>query len=307
VKRCALTYETIPTGEYSQAGIKTLSRSLRQLNAFPYSIQEQKQEALTRAGKLSIAGVQPKLSAVLSIKHACFQLQDKGGTYILKPQTDYESLPENEDLSMKLAQIAGINVPLHGLIYAKDSSRLYFIKRFDRIGHKAKLAVEDFAQLSGHSRDTKYKSSMEQVATVINRFTTFPSIEKEALFKRTLFNYLIGNEDMHLKNFSLITQNGVVKMTPAYDLVNTSLYLETEEIALPIRGKKNKLTRQDFIDYFGQDILGLNPNRTHYITENLKSKIREFESWIEKSFLSENLKKKYIEGITRRSQTLFKA
>lgn len=141
---------------------------------------------------------------------------------------------------MCLAEIVGLEIPVHGLIYSKDNSMTYFIKRFDRIGANKKLALEDFAQLSGEDRYTKYKSSMEKVAAIIESFCTFPKIEFVKLFKLTLFNFLIGNEDMHLKNFSLITRGSKVSLSPAYDLLNSTIAQKNaeEEIALPIRGRK---------------------------------------------------------------------
>src|SRR6058998_3362587 len=98
---------------------------------------------------------------------------------------------------MRLAGTVGIEVPVHGLVHGRDGSLTYFIKRFDREG-SARLPVEDFAQLSGASRETKYDSSMEKVAGVIDQFCTFPAIERVKLFERTFFSFLVGNEDMHL-------------------------------------------------------------------------------------------------------------
>lgn len=205
------------------------------------SASELREEALARVGKMSIQGVQPKLSAKLKIKNNCFEIVDQGGHFILKPQNEYyPELPENEALTMSLAAHIGIEIPAHGLVYSKDGSMTYFIKRFDRTGHN-KLAVEDFAQLSQHDRATKYNSSMEKVAKIIAQYCSFPKIEWVNLFKLTLFNFLIGNEDMHLKNFSLITRGPKVSLSPAYDLLNTTIAQRhaQEEIALPINGKKD--------------------------------------------------------------------
>ena len=210
---CPITYEPCE-GKYSPQGLQKLSRSLRQLLDLPYSASEQIFEAAARAPKMSIQGVQPKLSAVLNTRKSGFVVVDTGGRYILKPQNpQYRHLPENEDLSMRLAEAAGVPVPLHGLVYSKDGSLTYFIRRFDRVGRK-KIAVEDFSQLLGLSRDTKYDASMEKVAQVIDRYCTFPAVEKIKLFRLTLVNFLIGNEDMHLKNFSLMTRDGKVELTP---------------------------------------------------------------------------------------------
>lgn len=161
-------------------------------------MQEQRKEALARAGKMSIQGIQTKLSALLRIKEEHFEIVDNNGNYILKTQSLlYPEAPENEAITMSLASTIGLNVPVHGLVYAKDNSMTYFIKRFDRLPRNKKVAIEDFAQLLGFDRDTKYESSMEQVAEVIAKYCTYPKIEFVKLLKLTLFNFLTGNEDMH--------------------------------------------------------------------------------------------------------------
>ncbi len=120
---------------------------------------------------MSIQGVRPKLSARLNISRSKFEIVDRGGTNILKPQpADYPELPENEDLTMRLAKTCGIEVPLHFLVRGSDGERIYVMKRFNRTGRKGKVAMEDFAQLSGLSRETKYTSSMEKAAKTIETF-----------------------------------------------------------------------------------------------------------------------------------------
>ena len=205
---CPITYEPCGDKKYSEKGLKLLSRNLTNLEDFPFTQEEQLREAAARASKMSVQGVQPKLSAKLKVKERIFEVVDKGGEYILKPQNImYPQLPENEDLTMRLAEEIDLEIPLHGLIYSKDQKLTYFIKRFDRYGKGKKYAVEDFAQLSGNNRNTKYNYSMEKVAGIIDSFCTFPAIEKVKLFKLTIFNFLTGNEDQHLKNFSLILKD----------------------------------------------------------------------------------------------------
>ena len=154
MNRCPISYERCE-GLYSRNGLRRLSRQLKDLQPLSFTSQELRQEASARASKMSIQGVQPKLSARLQIKEQRFALVDSGGLYILKPQTaDYLQVPENEDLTMRLASLANIEVPLHGLIYSEDGSLTYFIKRFDRVGRKDKLAVEDFAQLAERDRES---------------------------------------------------------------------------------------------------------------------------------------------------------
>ena len=306
MKRCPISYELCGNKKYSPIGLRRLASNLDDLNNLPWTSEEQVQEAAARAGKMSIQGVQPKLSAILSIKDRKFVVQDKNGKYILKPQSQvYPSIPENEDLTMKLAKLCGINVPLTGMVYSKDSSLTYFIKRFDRIGKNKKIHVEDFAQLMGKTRDTKYESTMEKIIATIDKYTSFPLIEKKKMFLLTLFNFIIGNEDMHLKNFSLIKSKGKIELSPAYDLLNTSIVLKNpEEIALPLRGKKRKLKKEDLIWYFGNEKLGLNTMIINNVIKQLKKSYKPWESLIQISFLPKDLKDKYLNMIVNRMERL---
>ncbi len=308
MKRCPITYEIISDQEnYSQRGLRKLSPQLKKLSPLDLSADEQRQEAIDRVGKMSIQGVQKKLSAQLKVKAGCFDIVDQNGNYILKPQSDtYFELPENEAITMSLAKTIGLEVPLHGLVYSKDNSMTYFIKRFDRIGHNKKLAVEDFAQLSGEDRYTKYKSSMEKVMAVINKFCTFPKIEYVKLFKLTVFNFLVGNEDMHLKNFSLITRGKKVQLSPAYDLLNTTIAQinAKEELALPLRGKKNNITNRDLFKYFAIEKLELNQKVIDVIIQDFQEVIPGWHERIGYSFLSQQMQDKFRQLLNERYERL---
>ena len=119
---CPITYEPCGDKKYSEKGLKHLSRNLTRLNDFPYTQEEQLREAAARAPKMSIQGVQPKLSAKLKVTEGIFEVTDKGGEFILKPQnTLYPQLPENEDLTMRLADKIGLEISLHGLNILKGS------------------------------------------------------------------------------------------------------------------------------------------------------------------------------------------
>lgn len=245
---------------------------------------------------MSIQGVQSKLSAQLKINEDRFKIVDQYGHYILKSQSaDYPELPENEAVTMSMAANIGITVPAHGLIYSKDNSMTYFIKRFDRVSHNKKLPLEDFAQLSGADRHTKYDSSMEKVLNIITKFCTFPKIEYVKLFKLTLFNFLVGNEDMHLKNFSLISQGQKTLLSPAYDLLNSTIAQKNckEEIALPLSGKKNNLKKTDFFNYFAAERLGLNQTVITEITQQFQQAIAGWHTLIDHSFMSPVMQEKY--------------
>ena len=281
---------------YSSEGLKQLSKGLKTLKELEYTADEQRKEAFNRAGKMSVQGVQPKLSAVLNFKEEKFEIVDKGGKYILKPQHNFfPEMPENEDLTMRLASEIGLEIPQHGLIWSKDKSLTYFIKRFDRKGHNDKIPVEDFAQLAGLTRDTKYESSMEKVVKLIDSYCTFPAIEKIKLFKLTIFNYLIGNEDMHLKNFSLITQDGQSSLSPCYDLLNSTIEYkkQDEEIALPLQGKKRQLTRNQLINYFGKERCELTDKSIENVLEAISLSVPRWNELINISFLSQEMRDKY--------------
>jgi serine/threonine-protein kinase HipA len=308
MNRCPITYELCGEQKYSAQGLKLLSPKLKDLLDFPYNKGDQLKQAMARATKMSIQGVQPKLSARLNVSAGIFEIADQGGNFMIKPQNDlYEELPENEDLTMRLAALAGIEIPLHGMIYSKDGSRSYFIKRFDRLPKKKRVAVEDFAQLTGQTRETKYSSSMEKVASVLDQFCTFPLIEKQKLFRLTIFNFLCGNEDMHLKNFSLIRRNGKVEISPSYDLLNTTIAMSNpqEEFALTLAGRKSKITKENLIDYFGSERLGLTPIVIEKTLQEIENQKLKWYKQIQISFLSEEMKKKYVELMSLRWARIF--
>jgi len=298
-KTCPITHQVFEAAEgqrYSREGLRTLSPRLKGLARLPYTESEQLQEVVSRAGKMSVQGVQPKLSAVLNVKEEVFELVDRFGRFILKPPTEaYPHLPENEALTMHLARTAGIDVPDHGLIQGKDGSWTYFIRRFDRSGRKGKMAVEDFAQLTGQDRNTKYDASMEKVAGAVDRFTTFPMVENLDLFRRTIFFFLTGGEDMHLKNFSLITIKDRIRLTPAYDFLNSTIAIRNpvEEFALPLNGKKRNLTRRDLVEYFGQERLGLPEGVIREVLRSLEDAMQNWPAIIARSFLPQEQKDRY--------------
>jgi serine/threonine-protein kinase HipA len=308
MNRCPITYQLVKNGKYSAEGLKMLSRQLNNLSVLECSAQELREEAFQRAGKMSIQGVQPKLSTILNVKDEKFEIVDKNGKYIFKPQHHiFPQLPENEDLTMKLAATCGIDIPLHGLIYSKDGSLTYFIKRFDRAAHKDRLPMEDFAQLAGKNRDTKYNYSMEKLVSLVDEFCTFPAIEKEKLFKLVLFNYLVGNEDMHLKNYSVITREGITTLSPVYDLLNTTIVLkgDIEEIALTLKGKKKNLSKTILMDYFGKEKCKLTDKSIESVLADIKNGMKSWPGWIEKSFLSDELKEKYMVLLEKRKKLIF--
>jgi serine/threonine-protein kinase HipA len=306
MNKCPITYENCE-GKYSLNGLKYISRNLTDLKDLDYSAEEQRHEAAKRATKMSVQGVQPKLSAILNIQQSKFEIVDIKGKYIIKPQHHiYPQLPENEDLTMKMASKCGIDTPIHGMVYSKDGTLSYFIKRYDRTGKNNKLHVEDFAQLAGETRDTKYNFSVENLIKLIDDNCTFPQIEKIKFFKRFLFNFLTGNEDMHLKNYSIISQNDKIELCPAYDFLNSSIVLgkDVEETALSLNGKKKKMTKNILIDYLGLERLNLNQTVIDKTLKELQSAIPAWYELIDNSFLRKSLKDNYKELLDKRIQLL---
>jgi serine/threonine-protein kinase HipA len=204
------------------------------------------------AGKMSISGVQEKVSLALSPDKTELRIAASGGRFILKPEpARYASVPQNEHVTMLMAALAGIETPPFGLLWLKDGAAAYVIKRFDRLDDGSKLHVEDFCQLSESPLRDKYKGSGEQCVRILRKYATEPLIEVRKLFKILLFSWWAANGDRHLKNLSLlIAPEGIRRLAPAYDLVCTRLVIPSDtDLALPIGGKKAKLTRKSWMDF----------------------------------------------------------
>jgi serine/threonine-protein kinase HipA len=294
--RCLITNEPWEgPGLYSPAGLHLLDRRLTSLAPLPYTREQLIEEAAERAVKMSIQGMQPKVSTVLRVNQGRMEIVDNGGRYIVKPpHFIYAELPENEALTMSLAANLDIEVPVSGLLLNADQTRSYFVRRFDRVGW-GKQPLEDFAQLSGASRDTKYDSSTERLIEIIDRFCTFPALERMKFLDRLLFAYLTGNEDMHLKNWSLITRGGKVELSPAYDLLNSTIPnpKSREELALPLHGKKSNLLAHDFWRYLADERLGLSAALIEQTKVRFMAACRGWPARIEASFLSPEMRGRY--------------
>lgn len=271
-------------------------------------MEEMARQIVSRS--IAVAGVQPKLSLSLDKnpddpKNLRFTIVGLWGNYILKPATtDFLSLPEMEDVTMHLAEIAKIKTAQHSLIRFESGELAYLTKRFDRV-KKKKIPQEDFCQISGLLTEDKYKGSMERMGKIIRDFSTQPGIDSITFFELTLFLFLTGNADMHMKNFSLIrTETGEIILSPAYDLVSTALLMpdDKEELALTLNGKKSRLKKSDF-DALASN-LQLHSKTIESIYERFASYIPMFYSFIEISFLSDQLKEEYKKLIKKRAKIL---
>jgi serine/threonine-protein kinase HipA len=262
---------------------------------------------LKSKGKESvITGVQKKVSLHLYKERDSSRLTVIGypSGYILKPQSDdFEQLPENEWLTMHLANICNIDTVPFGLLRLEDNSIAYITKRIDRKG-KNKIAMEDFCQLGGTPTENKYKSSYEKVGKILSTYTDNIGLDYYKLFNIILFSFIVGNSDMHLKNFSLIKKNKNYILSPAYDLLNTLIITEDdEELALSIDGKKSNLNKKN-LKYLAKRY-SLNEIQIDRIFNNFEKKHDLILETINDSFLNEYMKMEYIKIIENRYSRLF--
>ena len=258
----------------------------------------------------SLTGVQPKLSLNLHKHEGSNRLTIVGlwGDFIFKPQTDaYPELPENEDLTMHLAEAARIKVVPHSLIHLADGSLGYITRRIDRTKKGEKIDMEDMCQLTLHPTEYKYKSSCEQIAKAIAAYSSTPRLDLVNFMQVLLFSFVTGNNDMHLKNFSLYRPKALYQLSPAYDLLNVAIAnpKDKEEMALPINGKKAQIKLADFLK--ASDTMGIEQRVTRGLINGLRNAMPAWIDLINNSFLSDEMKQNYLDLISRRMDVLTKS
>lgn len=241
---CLFCYQPTETGEYHTSCSKKFfgTTMMPKLELDKEKIAQLAQFTVNE--RLAVTGVQPKLSLSLEGEKGNKRLTLVGlwGDYILKPQsTDFLFMPEIEDLTMHLAKLFKIATAQHTLIRTSTGELAYITKRFDRVKGK-KIHIEDLCQLSELQTEQKYKSSYERVGKIIKQYATNSGLDAIKYFRLVLFSFLTGNNDMHLKNFSLMhTEKGIL-LSPAYDLLNVNLVFpeDIEDLALTLGGRKKK-------------------------------------------------------------------
>lgn len=265
-----------------------------------FGLDDISQEAQKMTGKLSISGVQPKLSLRLDRKKNELIAVAEGGEYILKPQTaTFPNIPENEQCCMDIAQSLDINTPVHCLVRLKDKELAYLIKRFDRKNGE-KYHQEDFAQLL--EVEDKYRGSVEQIGKKLKEISSVPGLDVQLLFERVVLSFLIGNGDAHLKNYSVSydEHDHQIRLSPAYDIVCSKLVIpEEEDTALTINGKKNQLSRKDF------DVLAENfkiPEKIRY--EKFHQNLDLIAGIIQKSKISKEKQATFVKIVKERYQRM---
>lgn len=276
----------------------------------PFTLSEiEKQAILTLHGRIAVTGVQPKISLDTISKRSTnnrFTIVGMMGNYILKPPVNqYPEIVEIEDLTMHLAELLKIKVAQHSLIRLQSGELAYITKRFDR-DKNSKLAMEDMAQLTGMLTENKYRSSMEKIGKTINQFSNYAMFDLIRFYELTLFCFITGNTDMHLKNFSLLTTtNEEIILSPAYDLLSTKLLIpdDMEEIALTLNGKKNKIKLNDFKIFATR--MGLNNTSIENVHKKFIKNSNTLLSFVDESFLTESIKNNYKNLLKDKYKQLF--
>lgn len=299
MERCLYCYQSLEQGQvdfHPQCSKKIFGTAVPPV--LPYTKADIESLALEVVrSQVTITGVQPKLSVDLEKGKGGekrFTIVGLWGEYILKPQTEqYPSLPENEDLTMHLASLARIKTVPHSLIRFQDGSLAYITKRIDRDKKGVKIPMEDMCQLTEKLTEQKYKGSHEQIAKKIVEFSAYPVLDLINYFEVLLFCYLIGNTDMHLKNFSLYKKVGECVLAPAYDLLSTKLVIpqDNEELALTLNGKKSKLKKNDFDSLL--KTMKVDDKAIENVYDKFRKVIPEWLLFIDSSFLPDEMKEQY--------------
>lgn len=299
--KCLFCYQQLEEGQHDfhpACAKKFFGKA--EVPILPYSrdnINDLAREAVL--SRTAVTGVQSKLSMDVNKggKDEPDRLTIVGlwGRYILKPKSeDFPWLPEVEDLTMHLASIAKIKVVPHTLIRFSDGELTYLTKRIDRDNRGTKLLMEDMCQISERLTADKYKSSYENIAKMIRKFSSAPMLDLANFWEVVLFSWITGNSDMHLKNFSLISKEaGNYVLSQAYDLINVHLVFpeDTEELALTLDGRKKKIGRMNFVR--AMESSGLESKVIENIIKKFMNAAPKWYDFIDISFLSQELKEKY--------------
>jgi serine/threonine-protein kinase HipA len=260
----------------------------------------------------SVTGVQAKMSLNVNRggknEPAKFTIVGLWGKYIFKPQSaKYPHLPELEDLTMKMAEVAHIRTARHTLIRLADGELGYLTLRMDRGKKNEKISMLDMCQLTNRLTEHKYYGTYQQLAETIKKYSSAPMLDVQRFWELVLFSWMTGNSDMHCKNFSLIdTGNGEYVLSPAYDLLAVLLAdpADTEEMAMSftVGGKKSGFDRNTFMTALVES--GISVARSEKMIEQMKTHLPKWKELISQSFLPEKMKVDYYTLLDKRNRAL---
>ena len=303
---------------YSPGCLRNLFNGKKVNHVLPYEPPQQSEEVaeqfMENRKRISISGVQEKLSFILEKNILRLTKEGEQGTYILKPiprdLKKVDQVPANEHLTMQIAkQVYGINTAENALIFFKNGSPAYITKRFDIKEGGGKWGIEDFATLAGKTKDNaganfKYEYSYEEMGLLIQKYVPAWRVEIEKYFSLTVFNFLFSNGDAHLKNFSLLeSSKGDYLLSPAYDLINTRLHVDDTDFALA-RGlfadnfksleykKSAHPSKTDFIEFAKR--IGVIESRVEKLLLPFLEKQNMMDTLVSHSFLNDASKRGYL-------------
>lgn len=307
---------------YSPSCLRKMFDGRRVSHIIDLSLDGNADNIAAAINKISISGAQEKLSAVVDKGHIILTPPQQQGRYIIKPIPDYKHLrfrnniPANEHLTMQIAsQVYGIKTAENALAFFADGQMVYITRRFDYDENGLKIRQDDFASISGKTdrnsgKDYKYTGCYEDIARLLKQNVSAWQVEMSRYFSLVVFNYIFCNGDAHLKNFSLReTPNGDYILSPAYDLMNTSIHIDDGDFALqggliPKSEYSDTYTnsghpcKDDFIT-FGKRI-GVLPKKLHSIIELFATEQPQVLQLIERSFLDEKVKRMYRQSYLER-------
>lgn len=309
MSRCLYCYKNVENGEDFHAECSLAFFGTKKTPKIEYSLGEMSELAKQVVERsVSVPGVQPKLSmSVLEDNQKNQRLTvvgALGGHYIFKPPSqDYPEMPANEDLTMKMAELFNIEVVPHSLIRLASGELSYITKRIDRASDGTKIHMIDMFQIL--EAFDKYKGSMERIGKAIQDYADNTFLDILRYYELTLFNFLTGNNDMHLKNFSMVKTSYGWALSPAYDLLNVAIVNpdDLEELALTIAGKKKRITRKLLVE-FGIG-LGLTKRQIEGTIKRFLGVKDEAIALIEISFLSREKQAEYINLLNSRYKIFF--
>lgn len=309
--KCLYSYQPLEAGAEFHEDCALSFFGTKKPPVLPYNISQMAELAKNVVERsVAVPGVQPKLSMslVTEIKEQpntrLTVVGALGGNYIFKPPSEhFKEMPANEHVTMRIAEAFGIRVVPSTLIRLQSGELSYLTKRIDRTETGEKIHMLDMFQIT--DAFDKYKSSMERVGKALYNHSSNTLLDKILFFELAVFCFLVGNNDMHLKNFSMIQSASGWMLAPAYDLLNVAIINpdDNEELALTIDGKKRKLKKEHFVQ-LGK-VLGLTEKQIQGVfSRMLKNKPKAMQ-WIAISFLSDEMKVAYKELLESRYKIFF--
>lgn len=315
---------------YSPTCLRNMFNNKKVSHILPYDAPQANEvdaeKFMENRKRISISGVQEKMSLLLNKNNLRLTENGEQGTYILKPiprdLKKVDQVPANEHLTMQIAsKVFGINTAQNAMIFFKNGSPAYITKRFDVKNDGSKWGKEDFATLAGRTKDNagadfKYTYSYEAAAAIIRQYVPAWRVEIEKYFIIVVFNYLFLNGDAHLKNFSLLeSETGDYLLSPAYDLINTRLHVDDTDFALDkglfednYQSETFKKTfhrgKQDFEEFAKR--IGVSENRIEKLLEPFLMKQKTVETLVNSSFLNTPNKRGYLMDYSSRRNLLIK-